>query len=87
MTAVSSIDRSWKQKIIIYAVLRRFALHDTILRSFGLDEPCKSAHGNGMIPAPIILSMHMPVDFSTGIGGVEVAGAVAGAAVQPLLSS
>ena len=80
MTAVSSIDRSWKQKIIIYAVLRRFALHDTILRSFGLDEPCESAHCNGMIPAPIVLSMHMQVDFSTGIGGVEVAGA----AVQPL---
>ena len=75
MTAVSSIDRSWKQKIIIYA-----ALHDAILQSFGLDEPCKSAHGNGMIPAPILLFLHTQVDFSTGIGGVEVAGA----AVQPL---
>ena len=28
-----------------------------------------------MVTAPIVLSLHMQVDFSTGIGGVEVAGA------------
>ena len=42
---------------------------------FALVEPCKSAHGDRMVTAQVVLSLHvLQVDFSTVIVGVEVAG-------------
>ena len=62
--------------MIICADLRTFVPGDAVLRCFALDEPCKSAHGNGMVTAQVVLSLHaLQVDFSTVTVGVEVAGA------------